>query len=144
MDLYDRRFAIYTATLELFQVSMDNDVAAISHAFKVHITRVAESQYLFSEQSRIYDRLKEFQDEAFKIKILKEESAKDGQRNHRLIRHMYDQSIGAGGHTKLDAILQDLQIRLRPYLTYRAFDPIIWRYWFKPKKLKPLKPIEIE
>lgn len=143
MDLYDRRFAIYTATLELFQVSMDNDVDAISRAYMTHITRVAESQYLFSDRSHIYDRLREFQNEAFKIKVLKDQSAQDGPRDHELIRYMYERSIGSGSHSKLEAILQDLEVRLRPYLTYRVFDPVFWRYWIKPKKRRVIAPIQI-
>ncbi len=75
LDLYNKRFEIYTRTIDFYQILLGYDVAKSSENDLVHknfIKACRESQFLFKKNSGIYEMLNEMHSKAFKIIGFKE------------------------------------------------------------------------
>lgn len=68
LDLYDRRFKIYDATVNFYNaLSGDVKVVEFLNARAEFFRAVRESQFLFSRESKIYDMLLDLREKAFAI-----------------------------------------------------------------------------
>ncbi|MCR6659566.1 MAG: hypothetical protein NVV72_09540 [Asticcacaulis sp.] len=129
MDMYDRRFSIYTATLDLYFAITSDAKADLGDKAKPFIKACRESQYLFDDRSGIYETLEQFRTEYNKLKISRDEAAKPiGRRSPQKV------DAALGSPIILEDKLKKLEGLMMPYLTYRMIDwPSCIRYFGKKR-----------
>lgn len=70
LDLYNKRFEVYTATLKFYQELIGDGVTSETH--KNFIEKKEAAKFLFSDDISIYELLNELHVKSFKVKAFKE------------------------------------------------------------------------
>jgi hypothetical protein len=126
LDLYDRRFEIYQAALELYQAIWDwkwEAIQPLEHRF-IHAFR--ESQFLFDEKDGVYQTLEQIKD--CNAKITADQKARAGKDDiggdPDAISQYRRLLTGAAGKASIDfdKLLQQLEKQLKKYLDFRNID----------------------
>lgn len=119
LDLYQRRFAVYEATLTFYQALMGSSETLKTESFeKIHrdfIKAFRESQFLFDDGSGIFKLLDELHKESFKIIGFKTHD--ESKSVPELFTKMYQDSLSALG--KLESFITELEKAIGPYLNFR-------------------------
>ncbi|EGR1171067.1 hypothetical protein CGJ07_21530 [Vibrio parahaemolyticus] len=69
LDLYNKRFEVYTTTLKFYQELIGDGVTSETH--KDFIEKKEAAKFLFSEDASIYELLNELHEKSFKVKAFK-------------------------------------------------------------------------
>lgn len=121
LELYEKRFSIYEATLLFYQkivacTAETIKTEAFNIAQKDFIKASREAQFLFSTESGIFQLLEEWHTRSFKVIGFKE-IAKDLVRNHDEFLRMQSESIDALEF--FNQSLKKLECLLTPYLYFK-------------------------
>jgi hypothetical protein len=130
LDLYDRRFEVYSRTVDLIQATMEwssRDPLMRLEIHRLFIKAALESRFLFANDPSIAALLDEMNKNTFIIKGFVEYIAPQAQSMGSLYLDEYEKKQGA-----LEAIMNSivpLQQKLAPYLAFgqKQFEPLLWR-----------------
>lgn len=121
LDLYNRRFEVYTNTISFFQALLDLKEGEPDENFtKAHrsfIRSCKESQFLFGKEAKVHQLLEELHSESFKVIGLKkhgEELSNSG--NSELVGKMVLDANNVFTH--FDETIEKLEIAMTPYLSF--------------------------
>lgn len=121
LDLYNRRFEVYTNTISFFQALMDLNNGEPEESFtKVHrsfIRSYKESQFLFGKKSKVYELLEELHLESFKVIGLKRHS-KDLFESGSLETFGKMTLEANKVFSRFDETIQKLETAMAPYLNF--------------------------
>src|SRR5260221_2379411 len=122
LDLYNRRFEVYTNTITFFQALSSLPAGEPDEEFvKIHksfIRSYKESQFLFGKETKVFDLLKQLHSDAFKVIGLKRNGSEISRSGgHEVyISMVLDANATLG---KFDAAIQQLEVAMPPYLKFR-------------------------
>ena len=111
LDLYNKRFEIYTATLQFYQELTADGVSSETH--KSFIQQKEAAKFLFSQDSSIYQLLHEFHVKSFKVKGYKE-SAQKLKHSPEILLQLKNESESV--ITWSGCAIEELRKKLEPYL----------------------------
>lgn len=125
LDLYNKRFAIYSNTLALFQevltfnpsTASEEELIKYDLLEKDFIRSYRESQFLFEEESKVYQLLKEFFEREFRIVRFRGQS--------ELVKQYTDDQILEAtnkNQADLDWVLKFVDLldkKIKPYLNFQ-------------------------
>jgi hypothetical protein len=119
LDLYNRRFAVYVATLDLYQACWGKEgYAEVKGCQTVFIRFFRESQFLFEEEDGIYKTLERFKDGAAKVAGFKRE-VDEGRKDANfedLVNHLSGSK--RDGLDQIDESIRTLERQLARYLNF--------------------------
>ena len=130
LDLYNRRFAIYDATLKLYQsVTSDlDDANASAEVIKTFILPSRESRFLFDSKDGVYQLLDAIRGQCNLFIAEKIEKEKGADADPDRINY-WREKLWNEEFNKLDASMHDLEARLSSYLDFHRVynsNPLSW------------------
>jgi hypothetical protein len=124
LDLYNKRFAIYVAALETYQVvTKSYDIEQGEKALTALVKATREARFLFERDSGIYELLTTFHKASSRMNE-RNRLEQSGESEDRLkaIRKVTSDYITSG-----EEILLSLEKMLAPYLDFHAIYGLGWR-----------------
>jgi hypothetical protein len=118
MDLYNKRFAIYTAALDLHQACYQDKYPVLRDAQLAFVKYFRESQFLFEYQDGVYKTLELMKDGAAKISYADKKVAEGKLED--LSEHLWDGK--RQGLKEIDAAIRALEVQLTTYLNFSDVD----------------------
>nr|WP_314901336.1 hypothetical protein [uncultured Deefgea sp.] len=113
LDLYNRRFGVYENTLVFYQRLSGGQESVLADDFKgirfAFIKSFRESQFLFDDDSGVYQLLDRLHSDSFKITALHQES---NQKLRDLLHEDFQRAL------KSIDIIQELEMKMKPYLNF--------------------------
>jgi hypothetical protein len=110
LDLYNKRFDVYTATLKFYQELIADGISSGTH--KSFIEQKEASKFLFSQDISIYQLLDELHEKSFKVKAYKENK----ELKHSPELHVELAKESNDVVTWSDSAIKELSKKLEPYL----------------------------
>lgn len=111
LELYKKRFNIYTAALDLYQADMKKELHDIKEAEFVFIRAFRESLFLFEKQDDIYDLLERVKDGHGMISAHEENKTKQST-NATIAEN------AAKARSEFEKLLLELESKLGKYLYF--------------------------
>lgn len=123
-DLYEKRFSVYNAVLELYQADMKKELPEIEAAEFAFVSRFRESLFLFDIKDGVYDTLSAVKDaqswiSAHERDKLKIGSLANGQKNAE--ERIYSSNIAeraSKSRSEFETLLHKLEVQLHKYLDF--------------------------
>jgi hypothetical protein len=119
LDLYQRRFAVYEATLAFYQALIDSTESESDAFIKIQKTFIRcyrESQFLFDKDSGIYQILDEWHTQSFKVTGFKQHG-KDVVNDPNTFLNMNNDHMQALVY--FNSAIEQLERKIEPYLDFR-------------------------
>lgn len=110
LDLYNKRFAVYSDTLRFYQELMEKDISQETH--RAFIGSKEASKFLFSNDPSIYELLDLMHSESFKV-IGFNRHGKEVSDTVQFVE-LYKGAIET--HSWFEKKLQELKSKMEPYL----------------------------
>ncbi|WP_105199497.1 hypothetical protein [Pseudoalteromonas sp. T1lg10] len=110
LDLYNKRFDVYTTTLKFYQELISDGVSSETH--KSFIEQKEAAKFLFSQNPSIYLLLDELHEKSFKVKAYKEN--KEFKNSPELYAELVKESNNVV--TWSNHAIKELSKKLEPYL----------------------------
>lgn len=127
LDLYNKRWAVFVASLEVYQQSISPKLDEIDRVSSAFILAQRESQFLFDKRDRIFEILEEVRGDFFDCKAYYYEHRRldeinfgesmDGALIHTLSRKVDE------ARPRIQKNIYLLETKLQKYLNYRIVRP---------------------
>ncbi|MEX3982247.1 hypothetical protein AB4Y45_25075 [Paraburkholderia sp. EG287A] len=118
MDLYNKRFAIYTAALDLHQACYQDKYPVLKDAQMDFVKYFRESQFLFEYKDGVYKSLELMKDGAAKVSYVGKKVAEGKLED--LSDHLWDAK--RQGLREIDDAIRGLEVQLMTYLNFSDVD----------------------
>jgi hypothetical protein len=115
LDLYNKRFSVYVAALELYQCACTNSRDGIKDKFNKLTQACRESRFLFDGKDGVHETLIRIQ-KAGGIILTQHESKLDPLTKNDLVRALYEKSVEAFHAMEKDILA--LEEQLKDYLSF--------------------------
>lgn len=128
LDLYDRRFAIYTAVLNYARDSFSGSQGTLLTNFGHLANATRESQFLFKPTDGIHSLMKQIQANAFDInndKRSQSELGVESSRSPEIITHLFNRAEAA--RAELGSNISMLEGKIYDYIQFKAVAG--WTFW---------------
>ena len=115
LDLYNKRFEIYTITLQFYQELIADGATSETH--KEFIKQKEAAKFLFSEDLSIYSLLNEMHEKSFKVKAFK---------SNRCELEKYPEQFDKVAKESLEVVnwlevaIKDLNTKLSKFLSFKG------------------------
>jgi len=120
LDLYDKRFAVYTVALEFFQVTLGDDLDVGKSKSVEFVKYFRESQFLFEKKDGVYDTLRLIQIDCSHIleyRRQKQMNTNTLERDEGALKRLYN--LQEGSYSQLLEYMEELERQIEPYLDFR-------------------------
>jgi hypothetical protein len=128
LDLYNKRFNIYLATLDYYQSAYEKTQEDMKVKAIAFIKSYRESLFLFDSKDGIYKTLERIKDSGAAISTNKEANADNNwplRHDQQAMYQLHQRSIEA--YTQLDKDLKLLEKQLAKYINFRVVRG--WTFW---------------